>query len=100
MEPEVNRQRDDTAAHNDLVPLALGLMQALQRVAESATTPLAESELANDGPREDDELVAALLGALAVRRTLRRWLHEAAIEPPQDDRRAEPNELRRGSLLR
>jgi hypothetical protein len=100
MGPEVRQQRDDTAAHNDLIPFTLGLMQVLEKVAVSATTPLAESEKANNGSPEDDELLAALLGALAVRHTLRRWLREAATEPPQDDRRAEPNELRRGSLMR
>jgi hypothetical protein len=95
--PELGRRADATAARNDLVPLALGLLQLLDRVAAAtaAAGPVREVSSARD-----EQVLAALLGVLSVRRTVRRWLDAAALDPDRSDHGAPAPRPTRGSWLR
>jgi hypothetical protein len=98
MASELGRQRDATAAGNELVPLALGLLQFLDRVAAAVSaSPLGPA--APPSPR-DEQVLAALLGLLSLRRTLRRWLVATALESEPLDRRPAAPRAPEGSWLR
>lgn len=73
-------QLDLTGGENDLLDLALGAQQLLDRI-EQATRKRAETP----DPAEE-QVVLALLGALALRQNLNRWLRAAeAGAPAQSD---------------
>ena len=97
--PEFGRQVDATAAGNDLVPMALGFMRLLDRVGAAALTatpgPVSEASSARD-----EQVLAALLGVLSMRRTVRRWLDAAALDPERSDHGAPAPRPVRGSWLR
>ena len=100
MAPELGRQRDASATGNELVPLVLGLMRLLDRAAAAvaATPPAGPARpLASD---RDDQALAALLGILSIRRTLRRWLDVAGLEPEPSDPPAPAPRPQPGSWLR
>ena len=98
--PELGRQRDATATGNELVPLVLGLMRLLDRVAAAvASTPPAGPARPRACER-DDQVLAALLGILSIHRTLRRWLDVAGLEPEPSDPAAPAPRPQPGSWLR
>lgn len=69
---------------NDLVPLLLGAMKLLDDFAAAAEQGL-RTHRADPEP-EDDPLLAAALGLLSLRRTIRRWALLAGHDhtsPPQ-----------------
>jgi hypothetical protein len=98
MASELGRQRDATAAGNELVPLALGLLQFLDRVA-AAVSASPPAPAAPPSPR-DEQILNALLGLLSLRRALRRWLVTAALVSEPSDRRPAAPRSPEGSWLR
>lgn len=82
-EPEFSRVYGPADHQNTMLPLALGAIAMLDTFAEAA------SQAAPDpaGMPADDTLLAAGLGLLSLRRTLRRWASHAAGDhapaPPQ-----------------
>lgn len=100
----IREQIRNVDEYNQLVPLALGLMSALERFAaivEQARDP--ESRDADDAPtrNEEDPLVLVSLGLLSMRRTLDQRLHvacqaHAATKPPE----AHTKRTEIGGLLR
>jgi hypothetical protein len=98
--PEAGRRGDATAAGNDLVPLALGLMRLLDRVAAAAAATAAAAPVSEPSSARNEQVLAALLGVLSVRRTVRRWLDAAALEPERSEHGAPAPRPARGSWLR
>ncbi len=98
--PELGRQRDATATGNELAPLVLGLMRLLDRVAAASASTTAVGPARPSTSDHDDQVLAALLGALSLRRTLQRWLDAAGLEPEPSDRRAPALRPQQGSWLR
>jgi hypothetical protein len=62
---------------NPLVPLALGLVSWSEKLDELLEPQIGEADSAALLPQEDPAMLL-LLGLLSVRRTLFRWLDEAA----------------------
>ncbi len=87
---------DCSADHNDMVDVLLGTRQLMQRFAELALEPEANTQ----GAEPDARLLSLCLGVCAVRARLLRWL--ALIETPQSRDPAPPGDDRRdeGTLLR
>lgn len=98
--PELGRQRDATATGNELVPLVLGLMRLLDRVAAAAAPTTPAGPARQPGSDRDDQVLAALLGVLSIRRTTRRWLDAAGLEPERSDRHSPAPRPQPGSWLR
>jgi len=69
---------------NDLVPLVLGLLKALDDLASRVEQPAAAVAPAGG----DAALVDALLGLLALRRTVRAWVGAAAAQGRAEPRAA------------
>jgi hypothetical protein len=75
---EVDRapHQDRTEEANDLVPLFLGALKLLDDFAEAASASAAVDD--GRGKHGDDAMLAAALGLLSLRRTLKRWAWQAA----------------------
>lgn len=84
---------DGAPDENDLVALMLGTMRLLDEFAAAIRAP----EL--DAAPVDDQLVAAALGLLSVRRTLERW-HLDAVADLTGPAAAEPAAQGKGDWLR
>jgi|ERR1041385_1617936 hypothetical protein len=81
----LSRRRDLADETNDLVPLLLGLVDLLNRFAASVEEVSMTSPANGKADISDDALLAAALGILSLRRTVRRWADHAASDagPPQ-----------------
>jgi len=66
--------------HRDLVLAALGMLSASARLDDLLLLGRQDEPLADDDP-----VVLAALGALSLRRSLRRWLALAASEGAHDE---------------
>lgn len=84
---------EDHEAGSDLVALLLGTTRMLDKFAAAAEAPATGGRVE---PAPDDPLLAAALGIVSLRRSLRRWLllasdgpanahTEAPVEDPSTD---------------
>ena len=77
----LDSQTDGTVEQNDIMPALLGLSKLLDDMSERLEASPAPREAA--APPCDRDIVLALLGVLALRRTLRNWLGQCGGGSPQ-----------------
>ena len=94
---DLPRQHDATCDGVDLVPLSLGLLKLLDEFADCVERTPALAVDDTPGGAADETLIAAGLGLLSLRQTLRRWFSHAVT-----DRSETPDRVVRslGSILR
>jgi hypothetical protein len=94
MEVDRTPQLDRTDEANEVVPLILGALKLLDDFAGAAGAG------SKDAAQDDEAVLAAALGLISVRRTLRRWIEQAACEHPLANEATHPASAVAADLLR